>query len=85
MDEIAPIRLPVADEVAAERTWAELLAAVALVAGGEATRVALTNLTISDALAGEAAALAQRAGVGFFLERGVAGRREIRVGPRLTG
>jgi hypothetical protein len=84
MDEVAPARLPVADEVATERAWAELRAAVALVAGDEATRVVLTNLTVSDTLAGVAAALAQRAGVAFAVERSAAGGREIRVGPRLT-
>jgi hypothetical protein len=85
MDEVALVRLPVADEVAEQRTWAEVLAAVALVAEGEATQVALTNLTISDGLAGAGAALAQRAGVAFIVEQAVTGRREIRVGPRITG
>jgi hypothetical protein len=85
VDERAFRRIPVSVDIAGERTRAELAAAVALVVAGDANRVALTNLSIDDALAGEGAALAQRAHVAFSVARDAeTGRRVITVGPRLT-
>jgi len=61
----------------------EVAGAVALVAEGGAVSVTIANIEITDELAGEAAALAQRAGVGFSVERDpVTGRRAMRIGPR---
>jgi hypothetical protein len=62
----------------------EVASAVTLVAEGGAVTVTIANIEITNELAGEAASLAQRAGVEFSVERDpVTGRRAMRIGPRL--
>lgn len=52
-----------------DRELADVAVAIQLVASGGARRVTLTGLRRSDALAPEALALAQAAGVRFALQR----------------
>jgi hypothetical protein len=62
----------------------EVVSAVTLVAEGGAVAVTIANVEITNQLAGEAASLAQRANVGFAVERdAVSGRPAMRIGPRL--
>jgi hypothetical protein len=69
---------------AAQWVATELTAAIALVAEGSATRITIANVELDDDMAGQGAALAQRAGVAFAVERDpLTGRRAMRVGPRL--
>lgn len=85
MEERHPIPLPVERvESMSEPAWHEVSAAVALVAEGGATRVTIANVEITDDLAGNAAALCQRKGVAFAVDRDtLSGRRALRVGPRI--
>jgi hypothetical protein len=84
VDDRRPIPLPVEWEPAAQWVAGELSAAITLVAEGHATRITIANVDIDDEMAGQGAALAQRAGVGFAVENDpVTGRRAMTVGPRL--
>ena len=84
MDDRQPIPLPVEWEPAAQWVAGELSAAITLVAEGQATRITIANVEIDDEMAGQGAALAQRAGVAFAVESDpVTGRRAMMVGPRL--
>ena len=62
-----PVRLPAAAAAARERDLVEVLAAVELVARHLATRVTVAGLRDATAIAAEALAHAQAAGVGFKL------------------
>jgi hypothetical protein len=84
VDRPRPIPLPV-DWQDPIHDWLprEVAGAIALVAEGGAVSVTIANIEITDDLAGEAAALAQRAGVAFSVERDpVTARRAMRIGPR---
>ena len=83
--ELHPVRDPAAwaDHVAIARR--EVLAAVDLVAGGGAPRVAIVNLTAAEVVAAEGLAAAQVAGVAFRIVRERRGSILIVVGPRLGG
>jgi hypothetical protein len=73
------LRLPVETTAADD----DLSAAIELVAGGHARRVVLVGLTDLDAVAGEALARAQAAGVAFALSRDPrSGALSAVVGPR---
>lgn len=74
---------PSADPV--ERALADIQGAIRLVAARVATRVVLTALPGAEMAAGAALAAAQRAGVGFALQRDPdSGSIAVVVGP-LTG
>lgn len=83
--ELHPVPDPAewADHVAIARR--EVLAAVDLVAGGGAPRVAIANLTAAEAVAAEGLAAAQAVGVAFRIVREGRGSILIVVGPRLGG
>lgn len=66
MDEQRLIRLPIADF---DRELADVAVAIELVATGGARRVTLAGLLRPEAIAPEALALAQAAGVRFALQR----------------
>ena len=86
MEERRPIPLPISySEPATEGVWSDLAAAIGVVAEGAAVRITIANVEITDELAGTGAALAQRAGVAFTVERDpVTGCRSMRIGPRLS-
>ena len=85
MDEPRPIPLLVEwQDAIAEWLPREVGGAIILVAEGGAVTVTIANIEITNQLAGEAASLAQRANVGFAVERDpVSGRPAMRIGPRL--
>ena len=70
-----------ADE-ARERSLEMIEGAVRLVASGVATRVSLGSIAAAESVAPSAAAIAQRYGVCFAVERQPDGRAAILVGPR---
>lgn len=80
---------PVPDSTAADARYAlarrEVFAAIDMVAGGAAPRVAIANLAGADDVAAEALVAAQAAGVAFRLVREGRGRAMIVVGPILDG
>ena len=76
------IQLPVADPEAPARTLAELVAAIDLVARGVARRVVVVGEADVDAVAAQALAHAQLAGVRFSLVRDHPGSPLVVVGPR---
>jgi hypothetical protein len=79
VDEPRPIRLP---SVAFEHELADVAAAIALVASGGAQRVTLSGLHHPEAIASDALAIAQSAGVRFALQRDRKnGRPAVIVGP----
>jgi hypothetical protein len=84
VDEPRLIPLPVEwQDIAADWLPREVAGAITLVAEGGAVTVTIANIEITNELAGEAASLAQRANVGFEVERDpVTGRRAMRIGPR---
>jgi len=80
METIRVLR-PEPPDDARERTLQMIEDAVRLVASGAARRVSLGSLTGAESVAPTAAAIAQRYGVHFSLERGPSGRPAIVVGP----
>jgi len=74
--------LPVAVPLAADRALDELLAAIALVSRGAATRVHVTGLAGLDDVAAVALVRAQQAGVRFTLARDQPDTVTAVVGPR---
>jgi len=84
VDSPAPIRLPVASPLDRDDVLVELVAAVGLVATGHASRVVVATTGPLEAVAGEALAYAQSAGIAFALARDGRGRVRAVVGPRGT-
>jgi hypothetical protein len=82
---LRPVRLPAdaTDRLAIARR--EVLAAIELVAGGGARRVAIVNLDGLEQVAAEGLAAAQREGVQFRLEREATGAPTLVVGPARRG
>ncbi len=79
MDDARLIRLP---RIEFDQELADVVAAIRLVAAGEARRVTLSGLRRSEEIALEALALAQAAGVRFALQRDRPnGQPTIVVGP----
>ena len=74
-------RLPIGSPIALR----EVLAAVELVAGGGASRVAIVNLAGLEQVAARGLAAAQAAGVEFRLVRESTGGPTLMVGPVLRG
>jgi hypothetical protein len=74
------IRLPVAYQ-AADHALADLLAAIELVAGGQARRVVISGVPGVEAVAGEALLHAQAAHVAFCLRRTPGAQPAVVVGP----
>lgn len=79
MPSSGPLSFPRATGDPGERALVEVRAAIELVRGGHARRVALTGLDRPEAIAGIGAALAGEAGVRFRLERSVAGLASVVV------
>jgi hypothetical protein len=75
------IRLPVAYQ-AAEPALAEIVAAIELVASGQAGRVVISGVQGVEAAAGEALQRAQAAHVAFCLRRTPGSVPAVVVGPR---
>jgi hypothetical protein len=70
---------------ATERTLAEIDAAIAMVSRGVARTVRLVNMPAAGAMAFDAAARAQAAGVAFSLQGNDPDSSTMIVGPRLGG
>jgi hypothetical protein len=83
--ELRPARLPSDDADRAAIALREVLAAVELVAGGAAARVAIVNLDGLEEVAPEGLAAAQAAGVEFRLVRESTGAPTLMVGPVTRG
>jgi hypothetical protein len=81
-DHAAPIQLPIAMPLAADRALDELTIAIALVARGGAERVHVTGLAGLDEIAALAVVRAQVAGVRFSLVRDGPDAVSAVVGPR---
>lgn len=61
----------------------DIEAGIELVAEGAAVRMTITNVEVSRRIAGLGAARAERAGVGFSVERDPdTGQRSVLIGPR---
>jgi hypothetical protein len=83
--ELHPAQQPSDDADRLAIAQREVLAAVALVVGGAATRVAIVNLQGLEQVAAQGLAAAQAAGVEFRLIREANGAATLIVGPVRRG
>jgi hypothetical protein len=84
MGDITLLPFPVDQGDPVEHDLIEIDAAIALVAGGFATRVCLVGLRSPERAAAIGLAHAQDRGVAFSLGHGVNGSASFTVGPRTT-
>lgn len=75
------IRLPVEHSIGLDHILVDIVAAIELVALGGATRVVLVGLPNPEAVAADALAHAQRAGVRFALAPHEGGGTSVVIGP----
>lgn len=81
MDRVTPLPFAIVSLDPVEHDLIEIEAAIAMVAGGFATRVHLVGLLRPESAAPIGLAHAQVAGVDFSVDRGLAGAVAITIGP----